>query len=244
MTKSTCKPQPPSGTAIYTPLFLRLYDPLVLGLINSLAWRCSTKHDLLPLFTTSLGRRHADVGVGSGFFPSTALVNASHDQRCDSITLIDLNTDALQTARRRILNTGTSTEVKTLQADILSPPLHLTNTNPPDDETKFDSITIFYLLHCLPGPAEAKIRTVLQSVVPLLSADGLLVGATILGRGREVNVLGRALLALFNWWGVFGNEGDEEAVFRDALVASFRHVDVWCVGAVMLFRARGPKGSP
>ncbi|RCI08746.1 hypothetical protein L249_4722 [Ophiocordyceps polyrhachis-furcata BCC 54312] len=254
-----------AGVAIYTPFLLRIYDSLVHGLSNRLVWQCSTTKDLIPLFNSTLGRRHVDIGVGTGYLPSTAL--AAQQQRdlssspsssfstktktttttttttCESMTLIDLNPHALQTAQARILNTGTRAEIKTLKADILSPPIPFP---PPDaaagkESKHYDTVSIFYLLHCLPGPPEAKMQTVLRAVVPLLSPDGVLVGATVLGKGRRLNLLARLLLALYNRWGVFGNMADSEEVFRHALVASFRHVDAWCVGAVMLFRARGPR---
>ncbi|RDA85112.1 hypothetical protein CP532_2034 [Ophiocordyceps camponoti-leonardi (nom. inval.)] len=244
-----CKPQPQAGSAIYTPSFLRIYDGLVHGFTNRFVWRCSTEDDLVPLFESALGRRHVDVGVGTGFFPSRALeqqlLRYGGDEAdgekgiCESITLIDLNENALQKAQSRILSTGTTAKITTLKANILHPPLPF--SVPLLKDNKFDSVTTFYLLHCLPGPPEAKIETVLSAVVPLLSSDGVLVGATVLGRGKRLSLLARALMALYNRWGIFGNADDSEEVFRRALVRRFRHVDVWCVGAVMLFRARGPR---
>lgn len=77
------------GAAIYSPLMLKLYDWWVLGISNRYAWRCSTDAVLLPFFRQHVGRRHLDVGVGTGFYPVHAgfhqfpRVRAAKNQRLD-----------------------------------------------------------------------------------------------------------------------------------------------------------------
>jgi hypothetical protein len=65
MTESTSTER---GAAVYTPFTLKLYDWWVLGISNRFAWQCPTNTALLPFFRKHAGRRHLDVGVGTGFY--------------------------------------------------------------------------------------------------------------------------------------------------------------------------------
>lgn len=228
-------PRGNAGSAVYTPFFLFVYDVVVLGLSNTFLWKCPTSGVLLPLFRESLGRRHLDVGVGSGYFPAKAL--SSGDSKCRHMTLVDLNPNALAATARRVVAAAASHDVRVtaLAADATRPlPL------PPS--TAFDSISLLYLLHCIPGAPEEKTR-VFDAVRPHLGPRGVLFGATILGRGRPASWLARAVMTAYNWRGIFGNAHDEQGVFEEGLRRNFEEVEVWCVGVVMLFRARGPKAD-
>lgn len=153
-----------------------------------------------------------------------------------------MNPNSLDKARRRILAAACSSshprrqqplEVKTLRADATKPlPL-------PADE-RFDSISLFHLLHCLPVPPESKAR-VFDFLAPHLVPDGELVGCTILGKGRPVNMLARAIIWISNLAGAMSNKNDEESFFVQGLSRNFGKVDVWFRGPVMLFRGREPK---
>ena len=83
---------------------------------------------------------------------------------------------------------------------------------------KFDSISVFYLLHCLVGPASAKNR-VFENLSPHLTGDGVLFGATILGKEHttKINWFAWALLYFYNFLGVFDNREDEPATFKEGL---------------------------
>ena len=128
------------GAAVYTRPFLRIYDWWVLGIVNSLSWRCSTPTILVPFFLSHLRSNHLDIGVGSGYYLSHCSPTSSHH-----VTLMDLNKNSLETANARIGNVA-----RMVQGDALTLSL------PFKKEEKFDSISLFYLLHCLPGPLEGK----------------------------------------------------------------------------------------
>jgi hypothetical protein len=54
------------GQREYTPLFLRIYDPLILGFFTPAVWRCPTNR-LVEGYRQHVGHRHLDVGPGTGY---------------------------------------------------------------------------------------------------------------------------------------------------------------------------------
>jgi SAM-dependent methyltransferase len=145
------------GAAVYTPFFLFIYDWYVLGLINWLAWRCSTSKVLLPFFTSHLRSNHLDIGVGTGYYLSHCSLTPEHH-----ITLMDLNQNSLEAANARIGNVA-----RMVQGDALAASL------PFKEKEKFDSISLFYLLHCMPGPLERK-KVLFENLRSHLTDDGIL----------------------------------------------------------------------
>lgn len=133
------------GAKIYTPLTLKLYDWWVLGVSNRLAWGCPTKEHLLPHFLEHLGNNHLDIGVGTGFY-------LTHVPESSLISLMDLNEASLNAASTRA---GESKIKHKINHDVFEP-------YPAALHGQFDSISMFYLLHCLPGNiCKRLVRTVL-----------------------------------------------------------------------------------
>ena len=81
----------------------------------------------------------------------------------------------------------------------------------PGDE-RYDSISLFYLLHCLPGPLAAKAEKFAR-LKHKLQPDGVLFGATILWDEAGHNGFGRVLMNIYNKKGIFGNHHDTESGF-------------------------------
>jgi SAM-dependent methyltransferase len=212
-----------AGAAVYSPFTLALYDAWVLGLSNQYAWRCSTRGILLPFFRRHVGIRHLDIGVGTGYY----LANSKLPNNAQ-ITLLDLNLSSLEAAKRRIRRYTT----KSIEHDILTPI---------PSEERFDSISLFYLLHCLPGPLDAK-AAIFGHLKKNLKPHGILFGATILGDSAGHNRFGRKLMNIYNKKGIFGNSKDTEAGFEKHLNQHFRHVTLRREGCVLLFTATLPKG--
>ncbi|PHH78270.1 hypothetical protein CDD80_7143 [Ophiocordyceps camponoti-rufipedis] len=225
-------PAPPPSL-VYRPWFLsNLYDFLVLGLSNTFIWKCSTSQVLLPLYSSSMGERHLDVGVGSGYFPATALMDHTINSRCKELTILDLHQAPLQKTRERLTaSLPPETILTTVCADATGPL--------PFPAASFDSATIFYLYQCLRGPPKFKSR-IFSSLARYLTADGVLTGSIITG-DRKAGWLARIFCKFYNSRGIFCNEGDTATDITEALNESFQEVDVWFTGAVMLFRARRPK---
>lgn len=211
------------GAAVYSPLVLMIYDWWVLGISNRYAWRCPTTAVLLPFFRQHIGQRHLDVGVGTGFYPARAGLPASI-----RVTLLDLNPGSLHAAQRRLKRSST----QVVRHDVTTPLPGRVGRN-------LDSISLFYLLHCLPGTMAEK-GQVFGHLKEHLAPGGVLYGATILGDGADHNRFGRKLMAVYNRKGIFGNRGDTRDALEHALRQHFAQVDIRIVGTVALFEARQP----
>src|SRR5262245_6971850 len=148
------------GQRIYTPFVLRAYDVFVLGFSNRFAWRCPSPR-MLEQYDRHLGRRHLDVGVGTGWY----LDHSTWPVDQPAITLLDLNENSLSTAARRLARYAP----REVRANVLDP-------LPLGDE-RFESVAANYLLHCLPGPLESKAATLAANVRPFLEAGGVLFGS-------------------------------------------------------------------
>jgi SAM-dependent methyltransferase len=212
------------GAAVYSDRVLKIYDRWVLGFSNHYAWKCPTNAVLLPLFQQHLSANHLDVGVGSGYY----LAHSSNKPE-QKVTLLDLNENSLKAAGSRIAHLQPSL----VRDDVLQPNGALGNT-------RFESISLFYLLHCLPGNMAEKGRRVFSTLGPHLAPGGVLYGATILGDEARHNWIGRRLMRLYNRKGIFGNKHDTQEVLQSVLTEHFAKVVVWRVGKVALFTAQGP----
>lgn len=236
------------GAAAYTPLLLKwLYDPLVLGLYFTHAWRCPTTTHLLPFFTAHTSRpddpsspparRLLDIGVGTGYFLEQAPLASTTD-----LVLVDLNPNCLDAAAARARKAHPHLRCSTVQADFLAPcGLAADGIGGIGDGGKFDAISLMLLLHCVPGPPARK-AAALVGLKHLLAEDrGVLFGATVLGRGETHNWFGRWLMWLHNKKGTFDNREDEVASFVGPLEEHFESVEWRVVGVTLLFEARGPR---
>ncbi|MBL1494414.1 class I SAM-dependent methyltransferase, partial [Klebsiella pneumoniae] len=145
-----------NGTKIYTPFTLKLYDWWVLSISNSYAWHCPTKEILLPYFLQNLRPNHLDIGVGTGYYLAKAPANYN-------ISLMDLNKASLKTASARIGKARIRYEVQH----------NVFESYPEELHGKFDSISMYYLLHCLPGAMVDK-GVVIKNVKAALTKDGIL----------------------------------------------------------------------
>lgn len=210
-----------AGAAVYSPLTLKLYDAWVLGISNRFAWHCPTREVLQPFFDRNVGPRHLDVGVGTGYYPANAkLPDTTH------VTLLDLNPSSLRAAKQRLGRADTAI----LQHDIVKPV-------DASQHQRYDSISLFYLLHCLPGDMTDKAE-VFANLKPCLKDKGVLFGATILGDSADHNRFGRKLMDIYNKKGIFGNRADSVAGLRLALEQHFVQVSIEVVGKVALFSGR------
>lgn len=218
------------GARIYNKYVLGFYDAWVLGFSNSYVWKCNTRTVLLPFFESNLSTCHLEVGVGTGFY----LMNMELPKQ-QSITLFDLNPNTLAMAKARLLSGDPERSVECVCDDVVKPMGLL-------GQRKFESISMYYLLHCLPGTMLDKAK-VFEYLKGHLTEDGVLFGATILGSRYAHNWLGRKLIEKYNAMGVFGNVFDTVDDLQCSLLMCFEEVSVTQVGVVALFSARAPRVS-
>ena len=209
-----------AGAAPYIRPMLHVYDLLVMGLNNHVVWKCPTSK-LLEFYNQHVSGNHLDVGVGSGYYPDKCTFPVGQPR----IVLMDLNPNSLDFTANRIKRYHPTT----YQIDVLRPI--------PLDIPGFDSISLYYLLHCLPGTMKSK-TAAFANLKPLLNEGGVLFGSTILGEGKPFNFLGRLLLKVGDATGAMPNSQDNLADLERGLSTHFAEYETEMVGHVALFMAR------
>ncbi len=209
------------GQSGYTPFVLAIYDPWVLGFMARAVWHCPTP-PVVERYREHLGRRHLDVGPGTGYFLEKAEPPAGTE-----VTLLDPNPNVLARASRRLA----AMHPTAVEADVMKPlPVGC----------PFDSVALNYVLHCLRGPQPNK-AVAIRNVAAVLAPDGVLFGGTVLGPAERHTRSARAVPWAFNREGSFDNLGDTADGLREILDESFRSVEVNVIGSVAHFSAIGPR---
>jgi hypothetical protein len=209
---------------IYKSWDLLIYEVWVLGIVSTWAWGCGTDTYLLPQFRASVGKQHhLDIGSGTGYY-----LRKGHIPATTKLTLLDLERPALDLGLKRC---GRA-DARGLLANILEP-------LPVDD--KFDSVSMYYLLHCIPATVKEKCG-IFAHIKNNMTADGVIHGANVLGKGvrddsRFAAHVRRGVLKA----GIFHNEDDNAFDFEYALRNNFEEVETRVVGSVFMFRAAKPK---
>jgi ubiquinone/menaquinone biosynthesis C-methylase UbiE len=209
------------GQAGYNPFLLAIYDPFVLGFMARAVWRCPTP-PVVERYRKHLGRRHLDVGPGTGYFVEKAAPSVG-----TAVTLLDPNPHVLARCSRRLA----AMHPTTIEADVMKP-------LPVDGP--FDSAALNYVLHCLRGPQSHK-AIAIRNVAAVLEPDGVLFGGTVLGTAERHTLQARAILRAFNRKGDFDNLGDTADGLRQILEESFQEVKVDVIGSVAHFTSSGPR---
>jgi SAM-dependent methyltransferase len=213
------------GAACYESWIMYIYDFFVLGFVNRFAWRCPTDKHLLPLFKNNVRTTHLDIGVGTGYYLKNSKIASSV-----KLTLSDLSPNAIRVAK---LRSGRPDAAEMLW-DVTQPfPV------PEGKYDKFDSVSMYYVLHCVPGPVKNK-TIVFENIKNCMTADGVLTGATVLGKGIQDNFIGKRVRAHCVADGVFDNVDDDAETFINALRDNFNHVEVEVIGVSFVFKAVGP----
>jgi SAM-dependent methyltransferase len=209
------------GQSEYTPFFLKIYDPVILGFFTRVVWRCPTSV-LVDRYRRRIRPRHLDVGPGTGYFLERAELPAG-----TPVTLLDPNVTVLDHASRRLQ----ALDITAVEADVLKPI--------PLDGT-FDSAALHGVIHCLPGPLSRKAAAV-ANVAAVLRPTGVLFGASILGSSGPHTWLSRKMLEANNRRGIFDNLGDTQEGLGKILGASFEHVELETIGSMVIFAATNPR---
>jgi hypothetical protein len=208
------------GQAIYSRNVLAIYDFLVLGVSLRFAWRCPASL-VLDLYSRHVSANHLDVGVGTGFFLDRCRFPPAHPR----LGLMDVNPICLEVAGKRVARYAP----EVYQNDVLEP-IRL-------EVPKFDSASLSWLLHCLPGSIATK-GNALWRLKGLLNPGAMVFGATLLHGGVRRNWLARRLMSLYNATGIFSNSRDDLVGLSDMLMVHLHEPSVRVVGCAALFSGR------
>ncbi|KAF5009991.1 hypothetical protein FDECE_3828 [Fusarium decemcellulare] len=248
---SVSRPAPNAGSRRFTPIVLLIYDLLVIRFSNPLVWRCPTQKYLRPLFTDNFSKKHLDIGVGNGYFPTKALADLGRREgrkpKDQQLTLADLSEHSLESAKHRVISQHPEANVQCVLADAAKQlPAELRND-------KFDSASLYLVLHCMPGPTASKAEAI-RNAKSVLTGNGVLVGSTALGKKWEKTQegyrvmhdqkLGRLTtfaLGFYNKRGIFDNYQEDPNVFDKTLREEFEDVETRVIGMMFLFRASKPR---
>lgn len=207
------------GQIIYGKKSLPLYDLIVTRFSNRFAWKCP-RTVLIDFFRENISDNHLDIGVGTGYF----LAKANLIPGKQRIGLLDLNDDCLAFASMKLRQYNP----EVYRHDVFTPFTSISK--------KFDSVSLNYVLHCLPGKLQQK-AVAFDHIKTVLNFDGKLFGSTILGKGTAKNWLAEKLLQVYNQKKYFGNLDDDHEILLNELHKRFTRVEIKIKGYVALFVA-------
>ena len=209
-----------AGQSIYTKQTLLAYDLVVLGISNSFIWQCPTQRlvDHYNKYTTA---NHLDVGIGTGYF----LDRCQFPIPTPRLALMDLNANTLEFAAQRLARY----QPELYRCNVLEPIVVAGE--------KFDSVSINYLLHCVPGSIESK-SIAFDYLQAVMNPNAVIFGSTLLQGGVPRSWLAKRLMNFYNSKGIFSNQDDDLEGLERSLHKRFRDVSVKVVGCAVLFSGR------
>lgn len=205
------------GQQVYNKFTLAVYDVVLFKILTGPVWGLSTEK-LLTLYNDHITNNHLDVGVGSGFLLDKCKYPSSQPR----LTLMDLNQDCLNHSSKRLQRYN----LKSYNRNILSP---ITI-----DEAGFDSISMNYLLHCLPGTITEK-SVVFENLYKLLNPGGVIFGSTIITDSEESSWIAKKLMKVYNRKGVFSNTEDNIQTLTKILSAKYENFELNVIGSAAQF---------
>lgn len=204
---------------VYSKPLLWVYDFIVYKLATPYMLHCPAQL-ILEHYNNNIRLNHLDVGVGTGCL----LKDCKHFKDMKRLAIMDLNPNSLEKSK----NLLKEQRPEVYQANILE---SFVTTS-----IDFDSIGINYLLHCVPGSFEEK-EVIFLNLKEHLSADGILFGCTVLGKGINNALHTKLFLKLYQFIGIFNNEKDTQEELKKTLARHFKYCEVSIVGNVAFFRA-------
>lgn len=211
------------GADPYHARALRFYDLAVHRGSSPLFWRCGTDN-LTELYNRSLGARHLELGVGTGYLLEHSRFPVSNPK----VTLVDLNEATLDYTAQRLRFFETTKVV----ANALEPL--------PVPDGGHDSAALTLLMHCIPGNLLEK-GVAIKHAAATVRPGGVVFGSTVLSSGVPVSGAGRWLMKNLNGKGIFHNQEDRLEDLRTVLEQNFADFELYNRGCVGMFRARVPE---
>lgn len=209
-----------AGQAVYSKSILSFYDVFVLGFSNTFVWKCKTQK-ILEHYNQHVSSHHLDVGVGTGYF----IDKCKFPSDIVHLGLMDLNENSLGKTALRVAR--------------YKPKLFISNILEPVavEVPQYDSISINYLLHCLPGSIDSK-SIIFDHLKTKLTKDGIIFGSTLLSSGVTRSAIAKKFMRVYNRKGIFSNNEDSLDELIAQLILRFSDVEVEVEGSVAIFSAK------
>ncbi|MET4728035.1 hypothetical protein ABIE09_001842 [Lysobacter enzymogenes] len=207
------------GIKAYTKLGLRLYDPLIVGLLARHVWQCPAE-TFIAAYRTHLRANHADVGVGTGY----CLDQCGFDVPDPRLALIDLQPNCLGFTARRLSRYRPETYLRDVRQPLLGIPA-------------FDSVALGGLLHCLPGDMREK-AAVFDALRPICNPGATIFGFTLVNDAVAATQRRRLAWRALNDLRVVNCRDDTADGLRRELAMRFRDCTVEMTGCFAFFSAR------
>jgi hypothetical protein len=204
----------------FNKLSLIFYDFILYGVVSKYAWGTSIQR-LDAHYKKYASSNHLEVGVGTGYLLNRIVFDSARPR----LALMDLSVACLDKTKRKLSRYAPETYIQNL----LEP---LQQTIP-----AFDSISINYVMHCVPGSFKEK-GIAFAHLKPLMSQDGVLFGATVLSQQVSKNVLAVAAMWLLNFLGVFNNRKDNAQDLKGCLDENFQVIEFEVIGVTAFFAVR------
>ena len=211
------------GARIYHPLLLMAYDFLIMRVLAPYVWRCPAHH-YTDLYRDCMSRRHADIGVGTGY----VLDRCAYAPGQVRIALFDLQLNCLRFTARRLARFNPAL----YQCDAMQP-MRV-------GAGRFDSIGMGGLLHCIPGDMSVK-GVVFDAIEPLLRPGTTVFGYTILNQDVAKTWFSKSVYFILHKLRVINGPDDSASQLEQELKKRFGTVAVTVIGCVALFVAAAPR---
>lgn len=209
-----------AGHAVFTRSTLRIYDLGAMAFSARFVWRCPSPLTL-ALIDRHVTGNHLDVGVGTGAFLDRCRWPVARPR----IGLMDASANCLEAASRRLARF----RPEVYQANILD--------GVPAGIDRFDSISLTWVVQCLPGNLRTK-AVAFRNLLTLLNPGGVLFGTTLLQGGVRRGWPARRFMEFYNARGIFSNREDDLDGLRAILADHFERSGVEVVGCGALFWGR------
>lgn len=199
---------------------LFIYDFILYGFISKYAWGSSLQR-LDAHFQKYVSSNHLEVGVGTGYLLDRIKFSTPNPR----LALMDLSLPCLEKTRHKVSR--------------YSPEIYVQNLLEPMQHgiLPFESISINYVLHCVPGDINQKCQALIQ-LKTLLKPDAVLIGTTVLSKDASKNLLARPFMWFLNFLGVFNNSEDGAIDLENFLKTNFQVVEFDVVGVTAFFAVK------
>jgi len=207
-----------SGQSVYSKWLLVIYDFMVIVLSNRFIWH-APKKKTVRYYSKHVSNNHLDIGAGTGYF----LDKCTFPQPL-RLAVMDMNPNCLEKTSRRVHRYSP----ELYQMDIFKP-LKI--------EKRFDSCSLNFFFHCLPGDMASKM-VVFDNLREVLNPGATVFGTTVLYTGVAKSRWAEKLMVFYNKKKIFCNSGDSLKALAAGLEKRFSDYELTVVGCVAFFVAK------